>query len=190
MLGFLAVRVLRSAATLWLVATLVFVSLRLTGDPAHALPDDGSAEQIESFRRQYALDRPIPVQYVRYVIARADGRFGDSLQLRLLPSGGRESWQHLVLPALTLATGLLARLARRTRSSLLDVVRQRYIQVAYAKGFDTRRVIVRHALRAARCRQSRPGDSAVLRVGPAKTVAVRCWTPILYACRSTSRRSR
>ncbi len=72
-----------------------------------------------------------------------------SLQLRLLPSAGSDTPLHLALPAFTLATGLMAGLARMTRSSLLDVVRQQYIRVAYAKGLPTRVVIARHALRNA-----------------------------------------
>lgn len=72
-----------------------------------------------------------------------------SLQLRLLPSSGRGSWQHLILPAFTLATGLLAALARMTRSAVLEVIRQDYVRVARAKGLSERQVIWRHCLRNA-----------------------------------------
>jgi peptide/nickel transport system permease protein len=224
--GYVALRAVRSAVTLWLVVTVVFVGLRLNGDPASALlPDDASVEQVEAFRRLYGLDDAIPVQYARYLAALASGEFGSSLQerrpvvelvggrvaatlelglaavaiaialgvpagivaalrrntpldrllmgvaflgqsapnffvgivlillmslqLRLLPSGGRDGWLTLVLPAFTLATGLLAGLARMTRASLLDVIRQQYVLVAYAKGLSTRQVVVRHALRNA-----------------------------------------
>jgi len=57
--------------------------------------------------------------------------------------------RHLVLPAITLsvvATGVIARL---TRSSMLEVLRQDYVRTARAKGVDERRVIYRHAFRAA-----------------------------------------
>lgn len=72
-----------------------------------------------------------------------------SLQLKWLPSAGSESPQHLLLPAVTLATGLLAALARMTRSSLLEVIRQDYIRVARAKGLSRWQVISGHALRNA-----------------------------------------
>lgn len=72
-----------------------------------------------------------------------------SLQLRLLPSSGKGTWQHLVLPAVTLSMGLLASMARMMRSSLLEVMNQDYVRTARAKGFGFRQVIVRHALRNA-----------------------------------------
>lgn len=71
------------------------------------------------------------------------------LQLKLLPSSGRGGWQHLVLPAFTLATGLLAVMARMTRSSLLEVVRQDYVRTARSKGLTSRTILVRHCLRNA-----------------------------------------
>lgn len=72
-----------------------------------------------------------------------------SLQLRWLPSSGTGTWQHLVLPALTLSTGLLASMARMMRSSLLEVLRQEYVRTAQAKGLGRIRVIVGHCLRNA-----------------------------------------
>ena len=57
--------------------------------------------------------------------------------------------RHLVLPAFTLsvvATGVIARL---TRSNMLEVLRQDYIRTARAKGVKEKRVIGRHALKAA-----------------------------------------
>ncbi len=56
---------------------------------------------------------------------------------------------HLVLPALTLSTVPLAIIARMTRSSLLEVLRQDYVRTARAKGLVERRVVSRHALKNA-----------------------------------------
>jgi peptide/nickel transport system permease protein len=56
---------------------------------------------------------------------------------------------HLVLPSLTLATVPLAIIARMTRSSLLEVLRQEYITTARSKGLREWVVIRRHALRNA-----------------------------------------
>jgi peptide/nickel transport system permease protein len=66
--------------------------------------------------------------------------------LRLLPSGGSESWAHLVLPAITLALPLIGVLTRLVRSGMLDVLEEDYVRTARAKGLPPRSVLVRHAL--------------------------------------------
>lgn len=219
-------RFLRGLLTMWVVVTVVFVTLRISGDPANALlPDDASIEQIDAFNRKYGLNQPIYVQYMLYVRSIFEGDFGNSLgekrpvtelvhgrigytlllgstgiaialllglpagvlaaiyhnriwdrlltagaflgqslpnfflgillillfslQLRWLPSSGTGSWQHLVLPAFTLSTGLLASMARMTRSSLLEVMRQEYVRTARSKGLSNRQVILRHCARNA-----------------------------------------
>jgi peptide/nickel transport system permease protein len=72
-----------------------------------------------------------------------------SVQLGWLPASGRGTPAQLVLPALTLSTWLMALLARMTRSAMLEVLRRDYIRTAYAKGLQTRVVLVRHALKNA-----------------------------------------
>lgn len=57
--------------------------------------------------------------------------------------------RHLVLPAVTLSTVPLAIIARMTRSSLLEVLRQDYVRTARAKGLAERQVVSRHGLRNA-----------------------------------------
>lgn len=219
-------RLLRGLATMWLVMTLVFIVLRLNGDPAQAmLPDDASTQEIDAFNRKHGLDRPIPVQYYLYFANILQGEFGNSLResrpvtelvqgrlgytaqlgaaavgiallisipigilaalnhntiwdrllmagaffgqsapnffvgivlilifslnLRLLPSSGKGTWLHLILPAVTLSTGLLASMARMMRSSLLEVMRQDYVRTARAKGFSQRQTVIRHCMRNA-----------------------------------------
>ncbi|MDY0744868.1 ABC transporter permease subunit [Paucibacter sp. R3-3] len=56
---------------------------------------------------------------------------------------------HLLLPGLVLGTSTMAVVARMTRSSMLEVLREDYIRTARAKGLDPRRVVVVHALRNA-----------------------------------------
>jgi peptide/nickel transport system permease protein len=63
-----------------------------------------------------------------------------------LPSGGYGTWQHAVLPILTLSFGGAAILARFTRSAMLEVMGQPYIRTASAKGLLWRDVVRRHAL--------------------------------------------
>jgi peptide/nickel transport system permease protein len=58
-----------------------------------------------------------------------------------------DALQHLILPALALATIPMAVIARMTRSSLLDVLGLDYVRTARAKGLRERLVIARHALR-------------------------------------------
>ena len=72
-----------------------------------------------------------------------------SVQLRLLPSAGNDTWRHYFMPALSLATFSLAFIARMTRSSLLEVIRQDYVRTARAKGVPELFVVARHALRNA-----------------------------------------
>ncbi|WNG23940.1 ABC transporter permease [Cystobacter fuscus] len=72
-----------------------------------------------------------------------------SLWLDWLPVSGAGSWRHLVLPAFTLGTALAAFLARMTRASLLEALREDYVTVARAQGLSARRVLWRHALRNA-----------------------------------------
>lgn len=70
-----------------------------------------------------------------------------SVKLRLLPSFGTGGPDHLILPALALGLGEAGLVARMTRSSLLEVLREDYVMTARAKGIPESRVITRHALR-------------------------------------------
>ena len=69
--------------------------------------------------------------------------------LPLLPVGGVGSPAHLVLPAVTLALPSIAMIARMTRSSVLEVLREDYVRTARAKGVGERFVVAKHALRNA-----------------------------------------
>jgi peptide/nickel transport system permease protein len=60
-----------------------------------------------------------------------------------------DSLRHLVLPAVALSTIPLAIIARMTRSSMLEVLRQDYIKTAKAKGLGQVKVVMKHALRNA-----------------------------------------
>jgi peptide/nickel transport system permease protein len=72
-----------------------------------------------------------------------------SLQLGWLPASGFSSFRHLILPALTIGTSSSAAIARMTRSSMLEVIRQDYITTALAKGQRKMTIIFRHALKNA-----------------------------------------
>ncbi len=67
----------------------------------------------------------------------------------ILPVATWQSWKHMILPTIALATGPTAIIARLTRSSMLEVLTQDYIQTAHAKGLHPMRIIVVHALKNA-----------------------------------------
>ena len=235
--AYVARRLLLALPVLFGVSLLVFAVLHLApGDPAAImLGAQATREDVERLRRDLGLDRPLPVQYARWMGHVLRGDLGRSiplgrevlpevllrfratliltlgalviavavgvpagilsatrqytwldklgmgvavtgvslpvfwtgimliivfaLTLRWFPSAGMVSpygsggladllW-HLVLPAVTLGTASAAALARLTRSSVLEIVRQDYVRSARAKGLGERLVILRHVLKNA-----------------------------------------
>jgi ABC-type dipeptide/oligopeptide/nickel transport system permease component len=73
--------------------------------------------------------------------------FAFSVRFKWFPPTGHASLKHLVLPALALGLPRVGRIARITRSSLLEVIDQDYIRTARAKGLRERAVVIRHAMR-------------------------------------------
>jgi len=216
----------RAIFALWGISTIVFVVLRLSGDPAMLLlPQEASVEDVMRLRHDLGLDDPLLLQYLRFLGNSVVGNFGESLrhrepamalvrshlwatlelsfaafciaavvavpigilaaakphslqdhavmtltligqsaptfwigimlilafglELRWFPIGGRGTFSHLVMPALTLGAFAMASIARLTRSAMLDVLRLDYINTARAKGLSNRRVIWKHALKNA-----------------------------------------
>jgi peptide/nickel transport system permease protein len=72
-----------------------------------------------------------------------------SVHLGWLPVFGRGSIEHLILPAVTLGTGMAAITTRLIRSSILEVLGQDYIRTARAKGLKEKVVIYKHTLKNA-----------------------------------------
>lgn len=211
---------------LWGVSTIVFIVLRLSGDPAVLLlPQEASVEDVMRLRRDLGLDDPLLLQYLRFLGHTVVGDFGESLRhrepamllvrshlwatlelsfaaffiaaavavpigilaavkpntlydhavltltligqsaptfwigimlilafglgLRWFPIGGRGTFSHLVLPALTLGAFAMASIARLTRSAMLEVLGLDYINTARAKGLSHGSVIWKHALKNA-----------------------------------------
>src|SRR4051794_39880308 len=80
---FVLTRAVRAALTIWLVVSVVFVILRLSGDPVVLLlSEDAPPEQVEILRARLGLDAPIPVQYGRYWTSVVEGDLGQSLRQR------------------------------------------------------------------------------------------------------------
>jgi peptide/nickel transport system permease protein len=223
---YLAGRLVWSVIAIWGVVTLVFVILRLSGDPAAVLlSPQGTKEEYEAIRRSLGLDLPVPAQYALFLVRSAAGNFGSSfqfgvpalgvvleripatlsltgtasalivlvaiplgvlaavfrnswvdyltsglallgqaapnfwlgfmliilfaVQLRWVPTSGRGTLAHLALPALTLALQPIAKIARLTRSEMLEVLEANYVRTAHAKGMAPARVTLGHALKNA-----------------------------------------
>jgi ABC-type dipeptide/oligopeptide/nickel transport system permease component len=70
-----------------------------------------------------------------------------AVELGWLPVSGRGTPAHLILPAISLGAALAAILARMTRATLLEELREQYVQAARARGASRLRAVVRHAFR-------------------------------------------
>jgi peptide/nickel transport system permease protein len=141
----------RNSAYLMIVAILLACS---AGIPAGVI----------SAVRQYKLDDRLAMIFVLVGFSMPIFWLGIIMQivfglkLGILPVSGMQSpgqtgvldlLKHLILPAVALATGATAIIARMTRSSMLEVIRQDYIRTARAKGLDERVTITRHAMKNA-----------------------------------------
>lgn len=218
-----AKRFLRSLIILILVTGLVFVLVRLLGDPAALLlGQNATPERLVEVRKQLGLDQPMWVQFVQYLMSLMRGDFGKSLaygtpaieilanrfpntvllsvvglglalipsivlgvlaavkrgtaldsfllavatlgqampsfwlgimlilifsvQLRLLPTSGKDSIQSILLPALTLSAIFVGRFTLILRASVIEVLQQDYVRTARSKGLNERAILFRHAL--------------------------------------------
>ena len=72
-----------------------------------------------------------------------------SVNLGWLPTVGADSWQHYILPSITLGAAVAAVMARFTRASFVEVMQEDYMRTARAKGVRESLVVVKHGLRNA-----------------------------------------
>ncbi len=72
-----------------------------------------------------------------------------AVDLRWLPTSGRDTPQSVLMPAFVLGVGTMGRLVRLTRSSVLEIMGDDYIRTARSKGLPSRVIFFRHALRNA-----------------------------------------
>lgn len=91
-----------------------------------------------------ALGQAIPPFWLGLVLVLIFG-----VMLRILPTSGRGTPLHILLPGLTLGWFAVAGLMRLTRSAMLDVLGTEYIKLARMKGLPERQVIWKHALKNA-----------------------------------------
>lgn len=80
MIRFLAWRALQAIFVVWGVSTIVFLLLRLSGDPTLLMvPPGAPAEAIDRLRQQLGFDQPLPVQYARFLAGLLRADLGESL---------------------------------------------------------------------------------------------------------------
>jgi peptide/nickel transport system permease protein len=122
-LGYVARKVFHTLFVALGVITLVFVALRMSGDPAAAmLPGDASVDETDALRRTLGLDRPLYAQYASFLGSAVTGDFGTSfrhqqpafeLVLERLPATLELAFAALVLAlVVALPLGILAAVYR------------------------------------------------------------------------------
>ena len=220
-------RLFQAVGVCLVISALSFFLLFLNTDPALVLlPPDAAIEDIDVFKKEMGLDRPLLVQYLDFlgkivlhgdfgksfvtqapVVDELAARIPNTLQLAVcalifanlvavvvgiysavrrysavdnlstflallgqampnywfgimliivfgvwlhwLPISGAGGWLNLILPTLTLGTGMLPINLRLVRSGMLDVMNQDYIRTARAKGLNESRVLIKHAFKNA-----------------------------------------
>ncbi|WP_321493373.1 ABC transporter permease [uncultured Desulfobacter sp.] len=70
-----------------------------------------------------------------------------SVHLHWLPSFGTGSWQHMIMPALTLGTSITAYIARLLRLSVIQSLKSDYVLALRARGTDSFRVLSKHVVK-------------------------------------------
>jgi peptide/nickel transport system permease protein len=76
---FVLTRAFYSIVTIWLLVTIIFSAVRITGDPSKMLEESGADPQYElRLKEKWGLDAPFHIQYVKYIGNLAQGNFGNS----------------------------------------------------------------------------------------------------------------
>ncbi|MED3937352.1 nickel ABC transporter permease subunit NikB [Priestia megaterium] len=86
----------------------------------------------------------IPTFWIGYILV-----FFFSVKLNLFPVEGIGTWQHLVLPSITLALPLIAMYTRLLRASVLENLQQPYVLFARTRGLKEKTIMTKHVLRIA-----------------------------------------
>lgn len=70
-----------------------------------------------------------------------------AVNFNIFPTGGNETWQSYILPSFALGAGIMAMIARFTRSSLVGTLQEDYIRTARSRGLSGKAVVFGHALK-------------------------------------------
>lgn len=223
---YLVQSMIKTIPVLLLITLIVFLLIRVTGDPVSLmLPETATEEERDSLRESMGLNEPLPIQYFSYLGDLVTGDFGDSFRyntdalslvlerlpatfelaiasmivaiiisvplgilsavkrnsffdlfitggavlgkampnfwlgimlilflsvtFQIFPVSGRGTLGHLVLPAITLGTGIAAEMTRLIRSSMLEILEQDFIRTARSKGLGESIIVNKHAFRNA-----------------------------------------
>ncbi len=134
----------RLPATLELAAASLFISFAV-GVPLGIIAALKKDKAIDFFARGLVLlAQGIPNFFLAILLILLFG-----VTLRWLPTGGRGTLQHLILPALVLSFILLPLTVRVTRAAILDVMNQNYVRMARAKGMRENSILLNHMVRNA-----------------------------------------
>ena len=104
-----------------------------------------------------AIGFSIPIFWLGFILIWVFGLWAFGLDNPILPVAGYariddgllDYLRHLALPALSLGLVVIALVARMTRASVLEVLKEDYVRTARAKGLTEKTVLIRHALRSA-----------------------------------------
>ena len=140
MFGYVVRKLIHTAFVAFGVVSLVFVALRMSGDPAATmLPGEASVEELTALRRTLGLDRSLGVQYARFLADAFRGDFGVSfrhqqdalpLVLERLPATLELAFAALLLAVVVaLPLGILAALHR---GRIVDVLAMGFAVVGQA----------------------------------------------------------
>ena len=132
----------RLPATLLLASTALIVTLAVAVPVGvmSAVHRDGVIDHVGTLAT--VLGQAVPGFWLGLMLI-----YFFSVELRWLPTGGMGSLAHLVMPSVVLAAFFSARVARLTRSAVIDVLGEDYVLTARAKGLGEGRVIGKHTLR-------------------------------------------
>ncbi|KRE06853.1 nickel transporter permease NikB [Bacillus sp. Root239] len=118
----------------------VFVSV-----PLGFLAGVNKGSAIDHFSRLLSFfGASIPTFWLGYILV-----FFFSVKLNLFPVEGIGTWQHLVLPSITLALPLIAMYTRLLRASVLENLQQPYVLFARTRGLKEKTIMTKHVLRIA-----------------------------------------
>jgi len=125
---FLLRRIIRAVVALWGIVTIVFITMRLSGDPVPLmLPPDAPPAEMDRVRADLGLDRPLAVQYLVFLGSVAHGDLGRSIHMRQpairIAAERLPATVELALVAFVLAVSVAipaGLLSAARRSSLLD----------------------------------------------------------------------
>lgn len=134
----------RMPATIQLAVSSILVAL-VVSIPLGFLSAVYKNSPIDHFSRFLSyLGASIPQFWLGYILI-----FFFSVKLDLFPVEGRGTWQHFVLPSLTLSLALIAIYTRLLRASVLEEMEEVYVLYARTRGVKEKAIMVKHVLRIA-----------------------------------------